>query len=72
MGGVYQRLGRYEDALAEHEEALRLNPQLVEARYNMGVCFQALNRLDDARAQYVEAIRAQPDYAMAHYNLATP
>lgn len=71
MGGVYQRLGRYEDALKEHEEALRLNPHLVEARYNMGVCLQALNRLDDARMQYVEAVRTQPDYAMAHYNLAT-
>ena len=71
MGGAYQRMGRYEDALKEHAEALRLNPLLVEARYNMGVCYQALNRLGEARAQYAEAIHAQPDYAMAHYNLGT-
>ncbi len=71
MGGAYQRMGKYEDALKEHAEALRLNPLLVEARYNMGVCYQALNRLGEARAQYVEAIHAQPDYAMAHYNLGT-
>ncbi len=71
MGGVYQRMGRFEDAIAEHTKALRLNPQLVEARYNIGLCNQSLNRLDEARVQYTEAIRAQPDYAMAHYNLAT-
>jgi len=71
MGGVFQRMGKFEDAIAEHQEALRLNPQLVEARYNIGVCDQALNRMEDARTQYAEAIRAQPDYAMAHYNLGT-
>jgi tetratricopeptide (TPR) repeat protein len=71
MGGVFQRMGKFEEAIEEHQEALPLNPQLVEARYNIGVCDQALNRMEEARTQYAEAIRAQPDYAMAHYNLGT-
>lgn len=71
MGGAYQRLGQFAEALEEHQRALQLNPRLVEARYNMGVCYQAMNRFEEAREQYRQATRAQPDYAMAHYNLGT-
>ena len=41
-GGLLQRRGRFEDARREHEEAFRLNPDLVEALYNEAVCEQAL------------------------------
>jgi Flp pilus assembly protein TadD len=63
--------GRWDDAIAQFRESLRLNGDYVEARNNLGYALQAVpGRLGDAVLQFREAIRQKPDYADAHYNLA--
>jgi len=45
--------GRLNDAIAEFEAAVRLNPDYFEAHNNLGfVLAQAPGRLNDAVAQY--------------------
>ncbi|HET6890604.1 MAG TPA: protein kinase, partial [Pyrinomonadaceae bacterium] len=44
----YQFFGKYEDALREALEAVRLNPNATSARENLISCFTALGRLDEA------------------------
>jgi tetratricopeptide (TPR) repeat protein len=58
------------DAIAEYEEAVRLQPDYGEAHNNLGVVLaQMPGRLDDAIAQYEMALRLKPDSAQAHDNL---
>jgi tetratricopeptide (TPR) repeat protein len=62
--------GRLPDAIAEYEEALRLQPDSAGTHNNLGATLAKLpGRLPDAIAHYEEALRLQPDFAEAHYNL---
>jgi len=70
LGNALYAEGRTAEALAEHEEVLRLKPDLAEAHSNLGSDLEKMpGRLRDAIAQYEEAIRLKPDYAAAHSNL---
>jgi len=62
--------GRSEDSIAQFEEALRLNPESIEARFFLACDLQnAPGRLPEAVAQYGEVLRRAPDYYKAHINL---
>ena len=62
--------GRSGDAIAQYEEALRLNPAYAEAYNNLGYALAAVGRVQEAIAPYEQALRLKPDYADAHNNLA--
>ena len=50
--------------------ALRIDPDLAEAHYNLGVALSDIpGRLPAAIAEYEAAIRFRPGYAEAHNNL---
>jgi tetratricopeptide (TPR) repeat protein len=62
--------GRLQDAIAEYETALRLQPNYVTAHYNLGRAWsETPGRLKDAIAEYEAALRLQPDYAPGWHNL---
>jgi tetratricopeptide (TPR) repeat protein len=62
--------GPLQDAVAEYEAGLRINPNLAEAHYNLGnALLQMPGRLPDAISQYEAALRIYPDYAKAHFSL---
>jgi protein O-mannosyl-transferase len=61
---------RFEEALAEAAEAVRLRPDSAESRNNLGANLARVGRLDEAIAQFQEATRLQPGYVQAHANLA--
>ena len=44
LGAALAASGRTEEAIAEFEEALRLNPDLVSARRNLEIARQALRK----------------------------
>jgi len=71
LGNVWSsRPGRAMDAIAQLEEALRLEPDFAEAHNNLGnVWSHQPARLKDAIAQFEEALRLKPNYAEAHNNL---
>jgi tetratricopeptide (TPR) repeat protein len=62
---------RPEAAAAHFREAIRLDPQLAKAHYNLGLALAALQRVDDAIAAYEQALAVHPDFVPAHFNLAT-
>ena len=50
------------EAITHFEAALRINPDLVEAHFNLGNALSQLpGRLPDAIAQYEAALRIRPD-----------
>ena len=55
--------GQAEEALAEYNEAIRLDPQFAVAYFNRGQTYFALGQPQKAVQDYAEAIRLNPDRA---------
>jgi tetratricopeptide (TPR) repeat protein len=61
---------RLEDAIAEYQTAMRGEPNLWEAHFNLGLAYaQIAGREADAIAEYRTALRMKPDSALAHFHL---
>ena len=58
-------------ARAELREALRLQPDLVQARFSLGTALYLSGDVDSAIDAYRTVIRQQPDLAHAHLHLGT-
>ena len=65
---MLSELGRNEEAVAAYNEAVRLDPQHVNAHYHKGNALYNLERYEDAIVAYNEAIRLNPEHANAHFN----
>ncbi len=67
---TYQR-GEDAGALERIDEALALNPRMVDAHLWRGMALQRLQRLEEAAASYREALRLNPQHVDALNNLGT-
>jgi protein O-mannosyl-transferase len=70
LGVALARDGRRDVAIAEYEEALRLDPRSAETHNNLALAFAGEHQPENALAHYLEAVRLKPDYPNAHTNLA--
>lgn len=64
-------LGRNEEALANYDRALLLQPGLLTALNNRGAVLKAMKRYDEALDSYDRALVLQPDYAEVISNRAS-
>ena len=55
LGDNSKTLGQYDKAVAETQEALRLEPNYLTGYANLGLDFLAFNRLDDAKTAFEQA-----------------
>ena len=62
--------GRLDEAVAQYEQALRLNPDNGGTHNNLGAALSAQGRTTEAIAQYEEALRLMPGNAEIHFNVA--
>lgn len=69
IGITYDRLCRYDDAVKELQEALRLDPAYIEVHNNLAVTYDKMGKYDEAQEELLEAIRLNPGYTEAHINL---
>ena len=60
---------QYIKAIDTYKQAIRINPDYVNAHCNLGFCYGALGNYIEAIGAYKQAIRIKPDFAFAHYNL---
>ena len=58
-----------QDAQDYYQKVLELDPNVVEAHYNLGVIFQGLGEHQKAKDCYEKAIAIDPNYVDAQYNL---
>jgi tetratricopeptide (TPR) repeat protein len=63
------RAGKFEEAIARYEEALRIVPDLAAARTNWGAALFRLGRVEEALAQYEIALRLAPYDAATQYHV---
>lgn len=64
----FEEAGRIEDAIAEHEKALELDPELAQAHANLIILCAKTQQPEKAEEHYRAAIRLNPHQADAHYN----
>jgi Flp pilus assembly protein TadD len=62
--------GRLGESVHQYEEAIRLKPDYVAARCNLGNALNALGRVPEAVAQYEEAVRLMPADSTIRMNFA--
>ncbi|MDA8098720.1 MAG: tetratricopeptide repeat protein [Nitrospiraceae bacterium] len=66
-GIAFMEAGRIEQALADFDQALRLDPSAV-SHMNRGKAYQALGKIGLAIEEYTAALRLDPSYALAYTN----
>lgn len=59
----------FDDAIAQYSEALKIDPEMVNAYYNSGNAYWRQGKLDEAIKHYTKALELDPDFPDAHYNL---
>ncbi len=62
--------GKFEQAVKEYDEAIRINPALAAAYNNRGSALFALGRFEEAAAGFRQAAQVSPKYGQARFNLA--
>lgn len=71
LGGLYLGLHRWGGAIAEYEQAVRLDPDNAWCHIRLGFTLVWVDgRDDEAIAQFREAIRLDPDLGWSHFFLA--
>jgi len=69
VGMAYEESGLRELAVLFYQEAVRLDPQLPGARYNLGRAYLGAGDLERGVAEVREVLRLHPDFPEAHQAL---
>jgi tetratricopeptide (TPR) repeat protein len=64
----YYAKGEYEKAIADYNQAIKLNPNDASAYYNRGLAHYYLKEYEKAIADYNQAIKLDPNHANAYYS----
>jgi tetratricopeptide (TPR) repeat protein len=57
-----------QEAAAQYEQAIELNPSDADARTNLSIILQRMNRSEEAVAHYLEIMNLKPGDFETHYN----
>jgi len=68
LSAVLHRQGRYQEALAAADDALRLDPDIADGHTARGLNLERLGWLDSALAAFERALEIEPDSARGHLN----
>ena len=66
QGNAANHLKKYDKAIADYSEAIRLNPQFDLAYCGRGASYNNLRKFDKAIADFTVAIRLRPNYPAAY------
>jgi tetratricopeptide (TPR) repeat protein len=69
LGEALATRGQFDEAIAQFQQALEIQPDIVAAHNNLGALLGRRGRFDEAVAHYRKALEIKPDVAAAHYNL---
>jgi Tfp pilus assembly protein PilF len=70
LGALYAVRGKYDEAVANYEQAVRVQPGSATARNGLGAGLLAEGRVDDAISELREALRIDPAHVNARWNLS--
>jgi tetratricopeptide (TPR) repeat protein len=67
-GDYFQDIKKYDEALADYSNALKINPSYSTAYHNRATVYKQLGQLDNAINDYTQAINIDSSYMLAFYN----
>jgi tetratricopeptide (TPR) repeat protein len=67
-GGIYKQRKDYDRAIADYSEAVKIDPQYVNAYINRGMAYDSKGDNDAAAADFSRAIELKPDEPLAYYD----
>ena len=70
LAQLYIEQERYSEAASECQEALRINPESIEALNFSGIALRRSGRVDEAIEKYLTILGRKPDHSQTLYNLA--
>jgi len=71
LGAALQESGQVQEAIAQYQQALRLNPDYAEARDGLGIALTKQGKVREGIEQFEQALHLNPDYAEVHQNLGS-
>jgi tetratricopeptide (TPR) repeat protein len=69
LGTVLESMGRVEDAIAQFQRAVTVDPDHVEAHQKLGYMLYRAGRADEALSHYLRALAIEPNHAAAQCGL---
>jgi tetratricopeptide (TPR) repeat protein len=72
LGNAYRLLGRTEEAIAAHRDALIPNPNLLLAHLGLAGIYSELGREEEARAAAAEVLRISPAFSLEKWKQFSP
>ncbi|NIV14433.1 MAG: tetratricopeptide repeat protein, partial [Aliifodinibius sp.] len=66
---IFLKQGNIKKAIHHSDEALRLNPKLVEPHNNLGIALMQQGNIAAAISQFEKALELKPDFILALNNL---
>jgi len=69
-GNAYITKGKYDLAIKDYDESIKLNPNYFKTYNNRGVAYKKMGEYDRAIADFDASIRINPEYANAFANRA--
>jgi tetratricopeptide (TPR) repeat protein len=70
LGRCLAEQGKTKEAINHFSDAARLNPNYLEAHFNLANAYMTERRYVEAMAEFNEALRIQPKFAPAERGLA--
>lgn len=64
-GRAYYQNKQYQQAIADHRQAVQINPQYYTAYWNLGLDYEAVRQYGEAADAHSQAIRIKPDFYQA-------
>ncbi len=69
LGIVYNDKGMFKEAIAEYQEAIKLDPNYALAYYNLGIAYKNVGNHREAITSYKKALEIFPFFTAAYNNL---
>ena len=70
MGVIFEKIGKYDEALQSFDAAIKNFPEFPEALNNKALILRRKKHYEQAVTLFIQAINLSPEYPEAHNNLA--